>query len=301
MAPPEAHWMLWAKRLKDEHKILLHRIDSATQQITDLAAGPKDLQAENNALKERIMRLEEDAVDKKQGMLRLEKDVADQKQKIMIPDEDSANREQVLGSEIHKLKERITELEKELSRTVEIVGNWQEPARILREEEERLQLERPRAQSHGSVAVTSMNSNHRTGTGMPLNLSHLPYPERGVRILTTPTPASKAPSQATTATDPGVLIPSAELSPPRTRSQDSIGIASQGAESLEEYLEYGDESVMRAVQLYETRAVKAFVSGIREKSRQSRLWEILTEQGWTWQNARVGMRMLLDDRRKRRR
>lgn len=58
---------------------------------------------------------------------------------------------------------------------------------------------------------------------------------------------------------------------------------------------------MRALQLYETRAVKAFVSGMRDKRRQSLLWDVLTEQGWTWQNAKAGMHMLLDDRRRSKR
>lgn len=183
MAPPEAQWMLWAKRLKDEHKILLHRIDRTTQQIKDLAAGPDDLQTENNALKERMVRLEEDAGDRKQRMLRLEEDAADQKQKKMKLDEDAADRERVLESEIHKLTERITELEKELSRTVETVGNWQETAPTLSEEGERQQPGRPRLQSHDSIAVASMTLNHKTRTGMATEQSHTSPPTHRAHLL----------------------------------------------------------------------------------------------------------------------
>lgn len=51
--------------------------------------------------------------------------------------------------------------------------------------------------------------------------------------------------------------------------------------------------------MYETRAVKAFVSGIREKRQQEMVWETLDEDGWSWQNARKVLRkILLNDRRK---
>ena len=51
--------------------------------------------------------------------------------------------------------------------------------------------------------------------------------------------------------------------------------------------------------MYETRAVKAFVSGIREKRQQEMLWETLDEDGWSWQNARKVLRKVhLNHRRK---
>lgn len=51
--------------------------------------------------------------------------------------------------------------------------------------------------------------------------------------------------------------------------------------------------------MYETRAVKAFVSGIREKRQQETLWETLDEDGWSWQNARKILRKIhLNDRKK---
>lgn len=117
MAPLEAEWLLWAKQLRGEHKILLQRIDAATQaaaqiqpladQAKDLAANSEHLQAENNALKERMLMLEEK----------------------------SAEREKAMATEIGGLQGRIHELEKELDCVVADVNAWREEwAQILDEE-----------------------------------------------------------------------------------------------------------------------------------------------------------------------
>lgn len=111
MAPLEAEWLLWAKQLRGEHKVLLERIEAATQvaaQIPqDLAASSEHLQAENNALKERVLTLEEE----------------------------SAEREKAMATEIEGLKCRINELERELDCVVEGVNAWKEEwQRILDEE-----------------------------------------------------------------------------------------------------------------------------------------------------------------------
>lgn len=117
MAPLEAEWLLWAKQLRGEHKILLQRIDVATQaaaqihplveQTKDLTASSEHLQAENNALKERILTLEEE----------------------------SADREKAMATEIEGLQGRINELEKELDCVVADVNAWREEwAQILEEE-----------------------------------------------------------------------------------------------------------------------------------------------------------------------
>lgn len=170
MASQDGQWMLWAKRLKDEHKILLQRIDTATQQIKEIAAGPTDLQSENKSLKERIVRLEEESRDRQRRMLILEEDAVDRKQNMIRQNGDAEDREQVLGNEIQELKGRITELEKVLTRTVENVENSHKPLQILNEVQERQQPERPRLQSHDSVAVASVAFNQEVRIGMALNL-----------------------------------------------------------------------------------------------------------------------------------
>ena len=117
MAPLEAEWLLWAKQLRGEHKILLQRIDAATQaaariqplveQTKDLATSSEHLQAENNVLKERILTL----------------------------GEESADREKAMAKEMGGLRGRINELEKELDVVVADVTAWREEwARIVDEE-----------------------------------------------------------------------------------------------------------------------------------------------------------------------
>lgn len=74
MSPPNAEWMLWAKRFQIEHARLLSRVKgkedltvwftSLEEDTKDLAASSKHLQEQNNALKERIRQLEEDAVNR---------------------------------------------------------------------------------------------------------------------------------------------------------------------------------------------------------------------------------------------
>lgn len=83
--------------------------------------------------------------------------------------------------------------------------------------------------------------------------------------------------------------------------QHAIGLKAQGESTLENYIRYGEAAVWRAVRLYETRAVKAFVSGMSDKHERALLWEALAEEGWTWQNAREGIRRMVSDGRKRKR
>ena len=73
----------------------------------------------------------------------------------------------------------------------------------------------------------------------------------------------------------------------------------QGEMSLEAYLKYGEASVLKAVELYERRAVKAFVSGITAESLRFGLWERLDEVGWTWQKAREEIHKHLQGGRRR--
>jgi predicted nucleic acid-binding Zn-ribbon protein len=102
MAPPEAEWMLWAKRLRDENKVLLQRIDAKpessamdllAEEVRNLAGTIQHLQRDNQALRERVQELERDAVDRKQMM----------------------------GDEFKGLERAMAEMKDELSRTVELV------------------------------------------------------------------------------------------------------------------------------------------------------------------------------------
>lgn len=83
--------------------------------------------------------------------------------------------------------------------------------------------------------------------------------------------------------------------------QHAIGLKAQGEMTLEKYVRYGEAAVWRAVRLYETRAVKAFVCGMTDKHQRALLWDTLAEEGWTWQNARENIRRMVNDGRKRKR
>lgn len=73
----------------------------------------------------------------------------------------------------------------------------------------------------------------------------------------------------------------------------------QGEMALEAYFKHGEASVTKAVQLYEKRAVKAFVTGLAAKSLRLSLWERLDEVGWTWQKAREEIHKTLKAGRRR--
>ncbi|MCJ1429353.1 hypothetical protein MMC29_007266, partial [Sticta canariensis] len=252
MAPLEAEWLLWAKQLRGEHKILLQRIDAATQaaariqplveQTKDLATSSEHLQAENNVLKERILRLEEE----------------------------SADREKAMATEMGGLRGRINDLEKELDVVVADVNAWREEWARIVEEENAKRDRRPPSSRTPATVLCAVD----------------PVEDRA---------ASRALSQATT-TDSSIhpvtakrdyvqaFKPSEQQQ--QQQQQHAIGLKTQGDSTLENYVRYGEAAVWRAVRLHETRAVKAFVSGMSDKQQRAQLWETLTEEGWTWQNAR---------------
>ena len=74
MGPPEAEWMLWAKRFQIEHNHLLKivkstaeltiRIHSAEEEVKDLASSSKSLQEQNNSLQQQVRQMEDDAASR---------------------------------------------------------------------------------------------------------------------------------------------------------------------------------------------------------------------------------------------
>lgn len=74
---------------------------------------------------------------------------------------------------------------------------------------------------------------------------------------------------------------------------------SQGEMSLGAYFRYGEAFVLEAVELYEKRAVKGFVTGITVENLRFGLWERLDEVGWTWQKAREEIHKYIEGRRRR--
>lgn len=99
MAPQESEWMLWAKRLRYEHKFLLNRLDAAekaTIKTGTLSDTLKDLDTEHHDMKERVRKLEE----------------------YMTQRENDA------GSDVTKLQGIIAGLEKEIARIAGNLNDW---------------------------------------------------------------------------------------------------------------------------------------------------------------------------------
>lgn len=99
MAPLESEWMLWAKRLRYEHKFLLHRLEAAEKAATKTGIPSdtiKDLTTEHHDMKERVRKLEEYV----------------------------AQRENDAGSDIAKLQGIIAGLEKEIAHIAGNLNDW---------------------------------------------------------------------------------------------------------------------------------------------------------------------------------
>lgn len=388
MAPPEPEWLLWAKRLRDENKALLQRVDSKpdsstletlAQEVRGLAEEVEHLQHDNRTLRQRMQELEE-----QQSVSERERE----QERAREREKDKAMCEKVKG-----LGCNVAEMKKELSVVGEVVkmikedgvgcgGGLQSCQKYMRRRSSKSQRGR------GAAKIT-----YRTRTGefidfifnllkedealLLLPLPFLPFPRGNPRMAHGPLNlfysnihlASKPLSQATTTDDDGVtgLVPQAEthrshhqyaitashrqgpittttlnvsteqqqqmhyahptpnadanpnphpttntLTLPSIRHDshardrdryaalESIGIDPQGDKTLEEYFRDGAGSVVRAMQLYEKRAAKAFVCGLRDKRRRMELWERLTERGWSWQRLRREMQGMVEREGERR-
>ena len=84
-------------------------------------------------------------------------------------------------------------------------------------------------------------------------------------------------------------------------SNPSDGMAEQGSLSVEEYIKYADEIVVESMTRYEVRAVRTFVSGMKDKYAQHLLTERLNKAGWTWVMAKQELHRMIEDGRKRKR
>lgn len=143
--------MLWAKRLRYEHKLLLNRLDAAekaTTQTGTLSDTIKDLTTEHNDMRERFRKLEEYMAQRKN-------------------DE---------GSDVAKLTRIIAGLEKEVARIAGNLNDWKKDwAQYL--EQEKVIENRGKTQPSGafsSISARVASRKAKRGTTyhfVPLNLS----------------------------------------------------------------------------------------------------------------------------------
>ncbi len=151
MAPLEAEWMLWAKRLNYEHKVLLHRLDTAehaTAQIGPLSEQIKDLLTEHNSIKERFLSLEEHMVDG----------------------------EKAVGTDIINLQGVVGELEKEIVSVVGDLNDWKKDCAQILDKGRVIQdgrWQKPR--STDVLPISGRAGSRRTRRGMALRLSDLQH------------------------------------------------------------------------------------------------------------------------------
>ena len=106
MGPPEAEWMLWAKRFQIEHNHLLQNLKSISElmvritcleeETKGLVVSIKHLQEHDNILQHRVHQLEEDSVARE------------------LVNEDLTER----------LKAKVASLENTLSRLIETEDKW---------------------------------------------------------------------------------------------------------------------------------------------------------------------------------
>lgn len=249
MAPQEPEWLLWAKRLQDEHKGLLHRIEElsgATAHIEPLMERTKDLVTNTQHLQQ-----ESNLLIKK----------------ISASERDALKREDAFDTELKRLRGVIGDLRQELGCSVRSLEGRIEN-QISRE-----------GKDYGTTTLRQPIGYLRNAAGkviiFMINLIRL------TAILAVP----KTFSQATT-TDESTPVSEEADGRSRYASREVLSIDPQGKMTLEAYFKYGEASVTKAVRLYEKRAVKAFVTGIAAKSLRLSLWERLDEVGWTWQSAR---------------
>ena len=77
-------------------------------------------------------------------------------------------------------------------------------------------------------------------------------------------------------------------------------LKAQGSSSIEEYINHGNVVIPEGIRQYESRAVKIFVQGLRDKYAQQLLENRLEMVGWTWEKAKEEIQCMLDKGRKRR-
>ena len=63
-----------------------------------------------------------------------------------------------------------------------------------------------------------------------------------------------------------------------------ITIVPQGKMGLGDYLRYGSVNVPKYAVTQQEQASKSFVRGLNNKRHRAKLWALLDETGWTWEN-----------------
>ncbi|KAL8682144.1 MAG: hypothetical protein Q9186_001765 [Xanthomendoza sp. 1 TL-2023] len=174
------------------------------------------------------------------------------------------DRDFATGSKL--LQEATTNLARQVEDVVEGLTHFKKDATAA-EEKHQLEIQALRKQIEASVPKTDADKQVRTG--------------------------SKTFSEATTIDDgPDESIGTAAAFYHTRQSDWSI---SQGNATFQEYLTSGESFVRK----FEAEAVKAYVEGINLIHRRKQVRDSLEEKGWTWENARHEVQLIIDEGKRR--
>lgn len=267
MSQQYSEWELWAFPLRKKLDSLTQRteiseraseqIAQINEQTKNLAASGDHLQDENNALRNSISQLEQDASDR-----------------------DRVNLDVQRG-----LRTQISILDREFRSVIDAVGRLQGISKTERERQGR-EMQRLRAQVEGLLSSGDAHAG-RTGDGRFPKI----FVTDAVGGIDGTLSASRALSQATTADEsmqngrnPGGQQSSAAE---QGTVVQSVSIADQGSEPLDEYVGYVERVLVEALKELEAKTVNAFVRGLRKSSSRLSLLKRLENEGdLTWPDAK---------------
>lgn len=354
--------MLWAKRLRDENKILLSKISSKpdpsaleqlAEEVRSLASTIEHLQQDNQTLRQRMQELERSVSEREQAMCEtiqgLGRSVAEMNKNKEWSEKTLVDVVKMIREEggggggglswpsyqkyvrrhssrpppprrgVTKITYRARTGERVVfffffleTRKLSTLSSSQSSLRggsrmrYARHQLNPVLLKKNSLASSRALSQITTTDESIPGPGQ-LEIRKIPSPNQN-RNPTSPWPHTKP--NIPTEQDQTPYYHHHRPSPCRTttshqdaRARDryaaleSIGVDPQGDKTLEEYFRDGASSVVRAMQLYEKRAAKAFVCGLRDKYRRMELWERLTERGWSWQQLRKEMQWMLEGER----
>lgn len=298
MAPPDAEWLLWAKRFHTEHHSLLQRfttVEKSARQRQELVQDNQKtldhleaLARANSALKESNLNLEKDVgvlkkiVQRTQDEMKLtnsehQKSLAELDATIKRVGRLESAMDQIASDQKGEvLQKQQGVLQGQIDRLTQEVNWWRSEATAASERLESRVLSRRLKNRPGKALKGKYRSREKEIDNLCI--------------------VSRSLSQATTTAD------TVDMNDTEARRADILqeeikGLA-QGQFTLEEYFAYCKDLMGRAGSHEENNVVRAFVAGIRDKVTGIPLQDVLNEKGWTWDETRAEMERVITNTQK---
>ncbi|KAL8672181.1 MAG: hypothetical protein Q9168_003345 [Polycauliona sp. 1 TL-2023] len=261
MAPPESEWMLWAMRLKTWVRTELDQASQQVQSTETRCAKLEETTAMLDSLKGDVERLTA-------SNEHLQHTNSASQDRILELESNAITRDRAAATEANGLREASRLLSEQLKAVVEGFNDFKRESRES-EERQRQEQEELKQQMMGlRASIEERKADHEAAS------------EAG--SMDDITSEASEPSEA--APQPQGLHP---------------GI-SQGKGTYAEYLAAGESFVKEILQQSEAQAVKAYVKGMKQRSRRQAVRTALEAKGWTWGNARHEIQMIIDEGKRRR-